>query len=138
MPCHGEPVRHRHTAKGSALPMRELSGVGAEGAMSEGPQREMSLGEWMAALPKSHRARVELASLERELAEARGGLLMAYERGQEAREAGLRAIAERDALRAEVEAAARWSYHEGYLDCATKKLRNVAAAWSRYQQERQA
>ena len=35
------------------------------------PQREMTLKEWMARLPATHTANVELAALERELAEAR-------------------------------------------------------------------
>lgn len=34
------------------------------------PQREMTLKEWMARLPATHTANVELAALERELAEA--------------------------------------------------------------------
>ena len=77
------------------------------------------------------RLKRDLAALERELAEARGDYTAAFNRLEQVEK-------ERDAARAEVEAAARWCWDIGYASGLDPNRRNVTfdAAWSRYQQER--
>ena len=92
------------------------------------PQREMTLKEWMARLPATHTANVELAALGRELAEAQ------HERNDAERDLFM-VRDELKACRAEVERAARWFYSAGIDAEAGHDFVGTAPfddAWSRY------